>query len=187
MRIVGIDPSLSRTGVCILADDCEPEFHSIVPKGRNLTLFQKQMKIVSSLRKLLVENDVVVLEDFGLSARYAPSGRFVERIELCGMIKLIAPSITGLPWLSIVPTMLKSFVTGKSSAHKEEVVESVKTKWGANPLNNDEADAFGLARYAQAVLTNDMSFGAKIQKFTSYGQNVSNLPQIRFIFGGKKT
>ena len=179
MRIVGIDPSLSRTGVCIIAGDSTTAYSVKAPN--KLGMFQRQRMLVDGVRQYLRLGDVVVFEDFGISARFAPSGRFCERIELCGMLKLVCPAVTKLPWLSLAPTMLKSFVTGKSGAHKAEMLEAVRTKWGVAVQNDDEADAFGLARYAQAMLNQEPKYAKRQPKFEQYGMNREHLARIRFL------
>ena len=96
MRIVGIDLSLSRTGVCALEEKKDPLFISI-KSDRSANIFKRQKAIVTQVRGVLREDDIVVFQDFGVSEKTPPSGRFVERIELCGMLKLVAPTVTKLP------------------------------------------------------------------------------------------
>lgn len=182
MRIVGIDPSLSRTGICIIAD-ADVQTYSVTGSSK-LNLFQRQRALVNGVLRHLKRGDVAVFEDFGISARFAPSGRFCERIELCGMLKLASYAVTNFPWLSLSPTMLKSFVAGKSSAHKEDMLEAVRTKWSVPVQNDDEADAFGLARYAQAMLFQEKQYAKLQQKFEKYGVNQAHLAKIRFLENG---
>lgn len=179
MRIVGIDPSLRRTGVCVISDAGDVSVASLTTGNRDGVFF-RQRNMVSLVKQCLRADDVVVLEEFGVSARFAPSGRFVERIELCGMLKLIAPAITRLPWLHVPPALLKSFVAGKSGARKEEMTAAVRLEWGMPVANDDEGDAFGLARYAQAVLSQETRFGKKLAAFEKYGENRAHLARIRF-------
>jgi len=180
VRIVGIDPSLSRTGVCVIdAEDASVTLHSITSKSSD-DIFSRQKKAVHAVRALLCAGDVTVFEDFGVSARFAPSGRFCERIEMCGMLKLIAPLVTGLPWLTLSPPLLKGFATGRTSAHKREVIQAVLRDWGVSARNDDEADAFVLARYALAVLAGESCFAKRISRFEAYSQNRQNLTTIRF-------
>jgi len=180
MRIVGIDPSLTNTGLCIISPD-NTETISI-PSSHKLDVYRRQRKIVSAIKEYLRRDDIVTIEDFGISARFSPSGRFCERIELCGMIKLITPAVTRLPWLSVSPTMLKSFIYGKANAHKTDILKAVQTDWQVQVANDDEADAFGLARYTNAVLQEESRFKSKIEKFESYGQNKFHLARIKFLW-----
>ena len=183
MRVVGIDPSLSRTGVCIISD-AGVRTTSVKAACRAAGMFRRQRELVSGVCNYLMRGDVVVFEDFGVSARFAPSGRFCERIELCGMLKLVCPAVTRLPWLSVAPTMLKGFVAGKSSARKDDVLAAVRRRWEVPAKNDDEADAFGLARYALAVLNGEREYGRRLVTFESYGVNREHLAQIRFVWTG---
>ena len=182
MQIIGIDLSLSSTGVCVLEHGELPKLLSIKTK-RSQAVFDRQLEIVSRLRQILKSNDIVVMEDLGVSAQYQPSGRLFERIELCGMIKLVAQAITGFPWFLATPSMLKSFVAGKASARKEDVVKAVKDVWKIPVGNDDEADAFGLAMYALAAFTEDPKYKTKTAKFLSYSSNVANFKRLSFLAG----
>ena len=184
-RIVGIDPSFTRTGVCIL-DNCQtdtphPTFYSIT-SSKKYSVFERQKQIVNNIKNLLHVGDVVIFEDFAISARFSPSGRFCERIELCGMLKLISPCITKLPWLVIAPTMLKSFMTNKSTAHKIEVINAVKSQDiipVKQDINDDEADAFVLALYTYNIFYNQNFNTKKQDKFLNYSSNATGCKQIR--------
>ena len=144
-------------------------------------MYWRQRQILSDVKDHLRIYDIVVLEDFGISSRFTPSGRFCERIELLGMLKLVCPAVTQLPWLSVAPTMLKSFVSGKATAHKEDVEKSVREHWGVPVNNDDEADAYGLARYAQAVLYEEPAYASRREKFEAYGVNGEHLKAIRSV------
>lgn len=180
MRIVGIKLSLSRTGICALEEKKVPLFISI-KSDRSANTFKRQKAIVTQVRGVLRENDIIVFEDFALSEITASSGKSIERIELCGMLKLISPTVTRLPWLSVLAPMMKSFIVGSGDADNDTLVETIRTQWDANPSNDNEAAAFGLARYARSVLFNEEIHEKKNQKFVAYGQNFTHLTKIRFV------
>lgn len=180
MRFVGIDPSLSRTGVAII-DNESVELHSVKADAK-YSIYRKQRSLVKQIRELLKRNDIVIFEDFGVSARFAPSGRFCERIELLGMLELVCPAATTLPWLSVAPTMLKSFLTGKSSSHKSEVLAEVNSRWGVDASNDDEADAYGLAKFGQAMVLDEEPHRKRKVKFEKYGMNKEHLAILRFSY-----
>ena len=179
MRFIGIDPSLSRTGVCCLDKDNVDVTSITVP--RKLSVFERQMAMVRRVCGLLKKGDVVALEEFGVSARFAPSGRFVERIEICGMLKVYIPAITGMMWFSVPPNLLKSFVAGKASARKTDVVDCVRNSWKVDVHNDDEADAFGLAKYVKVVVENDIKHKQKVEKFLQFPGNRCALASVRFL------
>lgn len=178
MRIVGIDPSFTRTGMCIL----EGENHSFISisSDKHMNTFDRQKAILSGVCSNLKKYDIVTLEEFGVSARFAPSGKFCERIELCGMLKLVLPKMTRLPWLSITPSMLKSFATGKSTSHKDDVMKAIEQRWKVKPANNDDGDAFVLAKYTQSVIFDDAMEKNRIKKFLSFENNEYKMKMIKF-------
>ena len=179
MRIVGITPRLSRTIICFFEDDAPPVFQSLKsPQG--VTVFKRQKTIVKHVQALLRKHDIVVLEDFCVSDNVSSTGKLVERSELCGMLKLVCPAITELPWLSALPPMLKTFITGQASASNEEMLEAVSRDWGVCPTLNDEAIAFALARYTRSALLHEEMYEKQNQKFEAYGHNFTHLAKIRF-------
>jgi hypothetical protein len=139
--------------------------------------------MVHVVKSVLERDDIVVFEDFGVSARYAPSGRFVERIEICGALKYHTGGLCGFPWLSAPPTLLKSFVAGNGSARKDEVLKKAREVWKVSVANDDEADAFGLAALVRMYFDRDwMPVGKAreraLQRFEAYAENSLALRQI---------
>lgn len=54
----------------------------------------------------------------------------------------------------VPPSSLKMYVTGSGAADKELILYTVKTAWGVDLGDrDDEADAFGLARFAWTIGT----------------------------------
>lgn len=181
-RFVGLDPSFTNTGVCII-DGMKVETFSIKTSAKE-SVFARQKKACVEVCKLLSRDDLIAIEDFGISARYAPSGRFVERIEMCGMLKLLMGAKTQVPWFSCAPDILKMFIAGKGSAKKAEMVESVRYVWDQDVKNDDEADAFALARLCQAAVTSEDFQGKRrqaVDKFIVHGVNPQGLKLVSFL------
>lgn len=51
----------------------------------------------------------------------------------------------------VAPNLLKKFVTGSGSASKAEMLLWVYKRWGVSTKNDNDADAYGLARIAEAL------------------------------------
>jgi hypothetical protein len=51
----------------------------------------------------------------------------------------------------VSPTGLKKFITGKSSAKKNEILLGVYKRWNVDFTDDNEADSYGLARVASAL------------------------------------
>lgn len=58
----------------------------------------------------------------------------------------------------VPPTSLKKFVTGAGNAAKDNVLLGVYKKWGQEYKDNNKADAYGLARMAEALHTGVTAF-----------------------------
>lgn len=67
--------------------------------------------------------------------------------ELGGVIKLML-HMNKIPYTDVPPTVLKKFVTGKGTAMKDDIMLHVYKKWGWTAPDNNQADAYGLARMA---------------------------------------
>ena len=64
--------------------------------------------------------------------------------ELGGIVKLTSRLVLLQDPISIPPTTLKQYVTGKGTASKEDMVAAVQ-KWDDSITDNNLADAYGLA------------------------------------------
>lgn len=184
MRIVGVDPSLTCTGVCIMDEHTVLRLFSIKTK-RTDSDYSRQCQMVNGVRDILRKGDVVVLEDFAFAARGGVSGKAAERIEICGMIKFLAPLITGCPFFEVRPSHLKSFATGRSTSHKSDVVFSVRMDWGQDVANNDEADAFILAQMGRVAIwkPEELYIGSKrraVEKLERWKGNPFAMRQLQF-------
>lgn len=58
----------------------------------------------------------------------------------------------------VQPTSLKKFVTGNGGAKKNSVMLSVYKKWGFETIDDNIADAYGLAQIAQAISTGNTKY-----------------------------
>jgi Holliday junction resolvasome RuvABC endonuclease subunit len=87
---------------------------------------------------------------------YSPGSKFGREKagELGGLVKKTLyqriPGEAGFPTL-MAPSSLKLFVTGSGKSDKDQITKEVLRKWGFDAPNNDVADAYGLAKVAQAI------------------------------------
>lgn len=152
---VGIDPSLTGTGVFILFGDKTEEF-------KTLELGTKPHKFNSSISRCLhivdktidfiekelnddYEIGMICCEDY-FSGRNPDS--VIKLAELGTLIryKLL---MKGYPFFVVAPKSLKKFITGNGNAKKNVIIKSVFTKWGYNLSSDNVADASGLANFAK--------------------------------------
>jgi Holliday junction resolvasome RuvABC endonuclease subunit len=146
---IGLDLSLTQTGVCTL----DPTTSEIVdvrtikpPKGS-----AKGVRRLSWFRSALTEYlshyspTGLAIEDYAMGAR----GKVFGIGELGGVARLVALDLN-INTIMVAPTCLKKFATGKGNAGKDVVILNVYKRWGKEFPTNDETDAYVLSRMAEA-------------------------------------
>ena len=145
MKIVGVDPSLSSTGVA-LADDTFATISTSAKGPKRLEAIRDQ------LLKLADGCDIVVIEGYSMGSHQGSH----QLGELGGVLRL-ALWEAGIPYVEVAPTRLKKWATGKGNAPKDQVLAKAARRW-AGVSNNDEADAawlrdMGCAHYVSSSLS----------------------------------
>lgn len=143
-KFVGIDPSLSCTGVSLVTSGsaCTLRLEPKQLRGPNrLDWFYQHVRLLISS----TAPDMVAIEGyaFGAQAQHHALG------ELGGVIRL-ALLHEAVPFVVAPPTVLKKFATGKGNADKAAVSKELYKRFAIDFDNNDEVDAAGLAVLAMA-------------------------------------
>lgn len=121
MNILGIDPSLTSTGLC-WADD---QYTSISSNAKGIPrLIDLRNWVVDAVAKHDI--DFVCIESYSFSSRNSHAHSLGE---LGGVIRVALHEI-GVPWADIPPTSRSKFATGKGNASKNEVVSAVSARTG---------------------------------------------------------
>lgn len=150
--IVGIDLSLTATGICYLRSKQE------IKKNKTILVKTKErgigrlINIRTNLEELInnINPNIVVLEDYSFNSR---SGQCFSIGELGGVIKtMLYESLFGFDILLIPPTCLKKFVTGSGKSNKEIMMVKTLSKYGLEFTDNNLCDAFGLVMIGKAVI-----------------------------------
>jgi crossover junction endodeoxyribonuclease RuvC len=156
MTVIGLDLSLTRTGVCVLSQDGYETFSiTSKPQGDSYTDELKRMlRIVDRIAEEIDKREVglVVVEGLAFMARNTSA-----LVQLSGLNYLVRDRLhaRGLPFLIVTPSTLKKFVTGKGNAQKDHILLEVYKRYGVTILDNNESDAFGLAKCGMAYLDID--------------------------------
>ena len=108
--------------------------------GARLMLVKRAVASVAS------EVSFAALEGYS----YDSVGRVFELGEIGGVIKVLFHE-NNIEYVVVPPALLKKFATGNSSASKEDMVDAAKTH-GCVPADDNQADAFFLARIARAYV-----------------------------------
>jgi Holliday junction resolvasome RuvABC endonuclease subunit len=145
---IGIDQSYSGFGLVVLDENMNSHQKSLLkyPKKANQTEAQRLVKIYDDLlmyfsMHLSSGAEVhIAMEGYAFGAKLNR-----EKLgELGGIVKLASRLVLQQDPISVPPTILKQYVTGKGTATKEEMVLAVQ-KWDAEITDNNLADAYGLA------------------------------------------
>lgn len=143
MRIIGLDLSLTATGICCLQTD---------PPDRSLHVVKVKTRGEQRLHDILVQltrtirpfdPQLVVLEDYPSQAKYQGH----QMGELHGVVKLWFFE-KGIPLVKVNQSVLKGFATGRGNAPKDEVFAEAIRRLDYRGSDNNEADAFWLATMA---------------------------------------
>ena len=155
MITIGIDPSLTNTGIVVLSDHPYGDLQDnwiIQPKTAGvLRLFEIRGELIKLLDRMAGEGespaDLVVIEGYA----FARPNQAHQIGELGGMIRMLMTA-RGENWIEVAPSALKKFATGKGNAPKELILQQVYKRWGVEFDDNNLADAFTLAKVGQAYL-----------------------------------
>ncbi len=162
MLIIGIDPSLTATGIVALRDG-KVELAETTKNKPDLGTIERvrliRERIASIIENLINEEktewqapDLITIEGFS----YGSKGRSVFDIAYLGWrIREDLEQLRvddGIPWLEVPPTQVKQFATGKGNANKEIILQQVYKRWGYETHDNNIADAYVLAQIGRAYL-----------------------------------
>lgn len=147
MKVMGLDLSLTGTGVVVL-DRAGAPLHAetvsckFVGMARLAFIRGRIGELLSRHRPALV-----CVEGYSFASRQSHAHALGE---LGGVIRLLLHR-NDFIYKDVPPSTLKKFVTGKGNAAKDEVMMNVYKRWGWEMRDNNQADAYGLARIALAL------------------------------------
>lgn len=132
MRIMGVDPSVSCTGVSL------PDGHTfaIKPKGKG---DDRLREIADNLQIAAVGAGVELVVMEGLFGVYkGEAARIIPMVH--GAVRLTLLRLP-VPYVVLNPTSLKRFATGKSGASKTDMALAALKRLGREYATDDECDA----------------------------------------------
>lgn len=142
VRYVGIDPSLSGTGLVILDESANVVLAESFEAGKESDP-SRFIKLSEKIRNHLnPTTDKVLIEGFSYGSR----GAGVSKMYGIGWMFRIMLEQEKFKWGEVAPTIVKKFGSGKGSAKKEDLILPVYKKWGFESNNNDITDAYIIAR-----------------------------------------
>lgn len=155
-RVLGIDPSLTATAlVGIDSAGALVSRHLLSTSKKD---FASRPARLDAMRRALLEiitsatPDLVTLEGYSFGSK----NQTHQLGEWGGVLRWTLWSEM-VPYIEVPPTTLKSYVTGKGNSPKEVIMREVFRRWGYEAHDNDDADAYGLARFGLDYLSNERS------------------------------
>jgi Holliday junction resolvasome RuvABC endonuclease subunit len=145
---IGIDQSYTGFGLVVLDETghCHQKSLLKYPKKNGQTEAERLVKIYDDLLMYFGMHWTsgaeihIAMEGYAFGAKLNR-----EKLgELGGIVKLTSRLVLQQDPISVPPTTLKQYVTGKGTATKEEMVAAVQ-KWDESITDNNLADAYGLA------------------------------------------
>ena len=142
LRILGIDPSLRSTGLCVLNDTIVQQTHTI--QTHDMRGMMRLGYIANMIRAFLAcKPDVIVIEGYAMGVK---GSRVFDIGEMGYAIKKVLYD-SGIETWIVAPTSMKKFVTGKGTSNKRVIQDALLTTWDIDITQEDEADACGLALF----------------------------------------
>lgn len=171
--ILGIDLSLTGTGIALLAPDrttldaiagqLPPQFKAVreVTDGLHylgvlvatspVDTFARWETIRSAVGLCARGSTMVLIEGYAYGANMAHSRAIAE---LGGIVRYHLHELGCTP-IEVAPTALKKFLTGRGNADKNVVLKEVLKRYGVDLDDDNLADAFGLAKIGQSWDSHD--------------------------------
>jgi crossover junction endodeoxyribonuclease RuvC len=142
MKILGVDPSTSRTGYAIIDKSGLILYGSIAPKS-SLSSPGKLLTIYNKINEVVIEYnpEIIICED--QFQRFANAVKAVSKVR--GVIELIAGQ-HDIKFEYIEPKRVKKIFTNNGNATKNDMIVQAIKEFNVPPnINNDEADAIAVA------------------------------------------
>ena len=146
---VGLDPSLTGFGVAAVGADVDQTW-LIKPKKTGVDrLLEISYTLSDMFSDLQQRGDKIV--DIAIEDTVRQSYASSVLGELAGIVKMTCNTVlqgqARYP-LKVPPSTLKKYATGRGNAKKVEIVLAVYKHWGKEIRDDNEADAYVLAKIA---------------------------------------
>ena len=152
--IIGIDPSLTGSGMVVLENEqvkCELLIKSKPPiEKNNVTEIERLVLIRDKIISIIKENppDLVCIENLAFMAK----GTSLTQLSYLNYAIRAYLWENNIKFLLVAPTTLKKFITGNGRAEKEEMMLEVFNKYKISFTDDNCNDAFCLATLGKSFL-----------------------------------
>lgn len=197
--IIGLDLSLTSTGIAVYTNVIRsstqidellnsytnyriPAFPSVhfwtkaVKTSSKTNYHTRYLTILNEIMTLVQQlggnpnNILIIIEGYSFGS-FSASSSTAGLVELGGIIKF---SLTahGFSYITVPPTVLKKFVTGKGNSKKEDMKVSLYKKISLEFNTSDEADACGLMLFGLRLINAPVPFLGSVSKVETTCLNI---------------
>lgn len=151
--IAAIDLSLRSTGVARYHTINMDRHSQTVTSVKNVRIpaWQRQDTIVQEIVEMFAPADLVFIEGYAFASP-AGASSLATLAELGGILKHRIWKTTQIYPISVAPTTIKKFLTGKGNTSKPDMILPAFRKYGREFPNSDELDAYVLLDLALCAL-----------------------------------
>ena len=153
MKAIGLDLSLTGTGVVVTSAGAITHSECIKSKpcGKLPTdELVRLLTIANEIDTIVAKHKpgVAVIEGLAFMAKGT------SLVQLAGLNYFVRTNLyhRNIPFYIVAPTSLKKFVTGSGKGDKNQMLLEIYKRYGESFLDDNVADAFGLAKIGEAVL-----------------------------------
>lgn len=155
MQVIGLDVS-TRMGYALLQGDDILD-SGVVHFEPAANRFHRWARYAERLESLVAavggsgEGPLVAIEGYSFQSRIVNHALVELAVTVRVRLHEMAASVIEVP-----PATLKKFVTGRGNSKKQDMLLGIYKRWGREFRDDNEADAYALARVGQAYLGEDV-------------------------------
>ena len=171
MRILGIDPSMTSTGIVLLKNG-ELQW-AYVLRTSPTKMWHGEYGELERLMWIVDHIPVNGIDYVAMEGVAMMSRNTTALVQLSGLNYLIRKNLidNSVGFKIIPPTVLKKFATGKGNAKKEEIIEVVNKKYKKDIKDDNACDAFILALIGDALMGGKTRLNKEQKKIIKTIQN----------------
>lgn len=162
-KIIGIDPSLTATGICIV--DVKVTTTVVAP---HVSVVKEHGGKIDRLGWFFThfdelfdgEVDGIALEGYAMGSKWQTH----QMGELGGVIRLAVWNNGAKLWV-IPPTTLKKFATGKGNASKPDMAVAAYKRWSFEGKDDNAVDAYALAMAGLVLSGRESEVPGEVMEF----------------------
>jgi crossover junction endodeoxyribonuclease RuvC len=141
VKVVGLDLSLTATGVAVIDTVCAVHYTTVIQTKEKE--YKRLRCIVREIRDTIFDNtnvDLVVVE----GPSYGSTGRAFHQIAGLWWLVTYILTVNEQPFAVVPPTSAKLYLTGSGRASKDDMVREATRRFDWFKGDNNQADALAL-------------------------------------------